>query len=108
MPLLFNVSLPIVAPAADEIAMPSGESMLVIDHFDDRGDLDVQVKLKPQGEWHRKAIDGSHTACGEPLGGYATREESYAGKLCVRGCYSPFELARSIAANATTPDRGTR
>lgn len=58
----------------------------------DPQDLTVQVKLGPKGCWHRKAIGGKQTACGRPLGGYASRDESYAGDLCDEGCFSRHEL----------------
>jgi hypothetical protein len=73
----------------------------------DPKDLTVQVKLTIHGEWHRKAIGGKQTACGQSLGGYASRDESYAGMLCEDGCFSPhelLELARLTAGNETVPD----
>jgi hypothetical protein len=54
-------------------------------------DLTVQVKLTPDGCWHKKAIGGKHTACGRPLGGFASRDETYAGELC-ESCFTTFEL----------------
>jgi hypothetical protein len=58
----------------------------------DPKDLTVQVKLSPKGCWHRKAIGGKQTACGKPLGGYGSRDESYRGDLCTEGCFSRHEL----------------
>ena len=72
----------------------------------DPRDLTVQVKLTLKGCWHRKAIGGKHTACGKPLGGYASRDESYAGDLCEDGCFAPFELlelARLTADHDVVP-----
>ena len=57
----------------------------------DRENLDVQVRLAPKGLWHKKAIGGKHTACGRPLGGFASRDETYAGELC-ESCFTTFEL----------------
>lgn len=79
---------------------PTGEHVRAKDHDDtfvidiyDRPEDDVQVRLNPNGPWHRKAIGGTQTACGYPLGGYATREDSYETPLCELGCYSPHELS---------------
>lgn len=58
-----------------------------------REDLAVQVKLTPDGPWHRKAIGGQHTACGRELGGYATRDDVYDHQLCAEGCFTAFEIA---------------
>ena len=58
---------------------------------DNQEDLTVQVKLTLNGCWHKKAIGGRFTACGRPLGGYASRDESYAGNLCEDGCFSQLE-----------------
>ena len=55
-------------------------------------DLTMQVKLQPNGVWHRKLIGATHSACGIPMGGWASRDESYLGELCTHGCFSPFEL----------------
>ena len=52
----------------------------------------MHVKASPKGAWHRMAIDRSRTACGEALGAYATRDETYAGHLCLKGCFSSYEL----------------
>jgi hypothetical protein len=68
-------------------------------------DLTVQVKVTPTGPWHRKAIGGHLTACGIRLGGFASRDESYAGTLCQDGCFSRFE--REIALTGVPDDDGT-
>jgi hypothetical protein len=68
----------------------------VVDQYDRRDDLDVQVKLGPRGLWHKKAIGGNFTACGIPLGGYATRAEDYRGTLCPT-CFTAWERRMGIA-----------
>ena len=74
---------------------------------DHREDLDVQVRLAPQGAWHKKAIGGRDTACGESIENYFARAETYAGLLCPT-CFTPHEqnLAKHAAAieYPTTPD----
>jgi hypothetical protein len=67
-------------------------------------DLTVQVKLTLNGCWHRKAIGGKHTACGKPLGGWASRDESYAGLLCEEGCFSPYEMHELARLPASKDD----
>lgn len=52
----------------------------------------VQVKLTLKGEWHRPLARRGTTACGQALGGYATRDDSYEGELCKRGCFSQHEF----------------
>lgn len=52
----------------------------------------MQVKVHPKGEWHEMLIDRTRTKCGKPLGAYATRDATYAGRLCEDGCFSPYEL----------------
>jgi hypothetical protein len=80
---------------------------MVVDTFDRREDLSVQVKLTPHGEWHRKAVGGARTACGRALGGYATRIEQYMGKLCEDGCFSKWEISQiPTPAPDDAPDRG--
>lgn len=75
---------------------------------DDPEDLEVQIRLTPQGEWHRRAFGGGGhlTACGKP-GGYMIRDESYAGDLCRDGCYSQYELAQNEIENKTKPPATT-
>ena len=68
-------------------------------------DITVQVKVTPAGPWHRKAIGGHLTACGIRLGGFASRDESYAGTLCQDGCFSRFE--RELALTGVPDDDGT-
>lgn len=68
----------------------------------------VHVKLLPDGPWHRIAIDQGRitsdlwsndrskasTACGRPVTlYYSLREESYAGRLCSDGCFTPHEFS---------------
>lgn len=67
----------------------------VVDLEDRREDLTVQVRMTLGGEWHRKAVGGMHTACGQVLNGYATRFETYGhslAELCKDGCFTKFEL----------------
>jgi len=72
-----------------------------------REDLTVQVRLAPKGLWHKKAIGGHETACGESIGNYFARAETYAGLLCST-CFTPHEqkLAQlaAIVEYPTTPD----
>ncbi len=69
-----------------------------------REDLSVQIH-DDNGVWHRKAVGGSFTACGEPIVHRLRqlhRQESYAGSICRAGCFSPFELAQSEHINEAT------
>lgn len=65
---------------------------------------DVQVRTDSSA-WHRHALDGAHTACGQDLRalrfrGGSLRHESYRDELCRDGCFSPFELQLSHDLNA--------
>ena len=80
------------------------DETFVVDVLDRREDLDVQVKLAMNGEWHRKAVGGLFTACGRPLGGYAARPEQYDGAMCEHGCFSVYELSL-IPTRANAPDK---
>ncbi len=54
------------------------------------------------GVWHKVAIGGGETACGEPISyrlGQLHRMESYAGNLCPV-CFTPHELSKSATINA--------
>lgn len=67
-------------------------------------DLDVQVRTDGD-EWHRRAIGGHRTACGQdltkaPFKGGSLRGESYKGRLCTKGCFSAYELALSHQINS--------
>ncbi len=46
-----------------------------------------------RGSWRTQSIQGARTACGIVItqGYYAMREESYAGRLCKNGCFTPAE-----------------
>jgi|SRR5882757_2617994 len=56
------------------------------------------------GAWHRKAIGGLTTACGEPIvRGAALMHERYVGYLCPR-CFTPYELALAAAADKKRKD----
>jgi hypothetical protein len=64
-------------------------------------DLTVQT-LFDSGFWHRRAIGGRYTACGETINhkhAQELRHEAYDGKICRDGCFSMFELALSEQAN---------
>lgn len=66
-------------------------------------DIAVQVKLD-DGQWHRKAIGGLETACHDPQPiNYRlvldTRHESYEGAICLDGCFSLSEVAKSDDLN---------
>lgn len=52
----------------------------------------MQVKLTIKGEWHRPLAGRGRTACGKALGGYATRDDSLLGSLCLDGCFAPYEF----------------
>jgi hypothetical protein len=70
-------------------------------------DLEVQTRSKGSA-WHRRAIGGRATACGEPLDPQfhlGLRHESYHGELCRDGCFSAYELALSDEANAEDQER---
>lgn len=69
-----------------------------------KSDLNVQVH-DDHGVWHRKAVGGDFTACGDPIVHRLRqlhRQESYAGSICRAGCFSPFELALSERINEAT------
>ena len=72
-----------------------------------RENLDVQVRLEPKGTWHKKAIGGLDTACGEAIENYFARKETYAGPLCPT-CFTPHELKlaelAAIVEYPTSPD----
>lgn len=80
----FDISTPVLRETDDEIN--------VVDYADRREDLTVQVKLAPRGLWHRKAIGGLLTACGENIDGNAVymRDEKYTDDMCPT-CFTPFE-----------------
>ena len=77
----------------------------------DEDDLTVQIKITSDGPWHRRAIDGRTTGCGEAVRqatamhwhGYDLRKEVYAGELCDE-CFSPFELQLAAEANQKKED----
>lgn len=60
---------------------------------------DMQVRLEPDGDWHREAVGRAATACGERLkpapamgwGGVAVRKDEYSGKPCPH-CFTRYEL----------------
>lgn len=78
----------------------------------------VQLKVgSSESPWHRVMLTTpgmiarlgpdlvlAQTACGDAVGAgyYATREESYEGNLCKKGCFTPaeLELAETLAAAA--------
>ncbi len=71
------------------------------DNWDPAEDLTVQVRTDGS-EWHRRAVGGLRTACGQPLDPRASgslRHETYAGELCRDGCFSGWELNESADAN---------
>lgn len=83
------------------------DEVTVVEALDHREDLSVHIKLSPLGPWHKKAIGGHRTACGDPvIDNYAIREETYTGtgKLC-ETCFTPYE--RSIAAAVEDAKRAT-
>lgn len=68
-----------------------------------------------KSEWHRLTVDSSRrsshgslrngntrTACGKSIGTsyYATREESYDGRLCQDGCFTQYELELATKSRA--------
>jgi hypothetical protein len=77
-----------LAPLADIVAL-----------YDTDEDLTVQVRI--DGVWHRKAIGGRSTACGQLIHyrHVEPRKESYLGHLCTDGCFSDFELLQSRREN---------
>ncbi len=72
-------------------------------------DLTVQIH-HDDGCWHRRAIGGTHTACGLPIlrhDHHTPRHETYTDNLCrgpkrdgVGACFSTWELAKSDELNA--------
>lgn len=93
---LFDVSLPVLRETDDQAS--------VIDYEHRREDLTVQVRLAPQGLWHKKAIGGLHTACGDPIiqDWLSLREETYAGDMCPT-CFTQFER-KGGTPRETQPD----
>lgn len=93
---LFDLSLPVLRETDDEIS-------IVDDYEDRREDLTVQVKLAPRGLWHRKAIGGVLTACGEDIDGNAVylRDEKYTANDMCPTCFTPFE--RRGGSSSKTP-----
>ena len=83
-----------LAPSADIVSLYESE------------DLTVQVRIADADGnvtcWHRKAIGGKTTACGQPIAYrhyVALRAETYLGHLCSDGCFSDFELLQSRREN---------
>lgn len=73
-------------------------------------DLTVQHRTNSK-EWHRPAVGGLYTACGQKMdhrlsGGI--RGETYEGDLCQDGCFSPFELGISLKVNKEAAERRAR
>lgn len=80
-------------------------------HLLPQDDLTVQIH-HDDGHWHRRAIGGERTGCGDPLArnlggpgfvGNGLRNETYLaheGPLCRRGCFSPWELEKSAEDTA--------
>ena len=67
----------------------------------EREDLTVQMQ-DDNGVWHRRAVGGNYTGCGETINHRLQQElrhEAYDGKICRDGCFSMFELALSEQAN---------
>ena len=64
------------------------------------GALPMQVYR--DGAWHRRTPDLSRTADGDPITTQFAplRREVLEGRLCERGCFTPFELAEAAKANA--------
>ena len=85
---------------AQAVDLPIFDEIFVVDRKTAKKDLTVHVKLAVRGFWHKKAVGGEFTACGEPLGGYATRPEAYEGDMCPT-CFTMFERHKL----ATKPDR---
>ncbi len=67
----------------------------------------MQVKASPDGEWCKPAVGRAVTSCGLQLGAYALRDESYLGRLCTRGCFSPYELS-TLAPAARKADEDAK
>lgn len=64
-------------------------------------DLTVQMQ-DDHGYWHRRAVGGNYTGCGDKINhklAQELRHEAYDGKICRDGCFSMFELALSEQAN---------
>jgi hypothetical protein len=78
--------------------------MFVVDAAHRREDLTVQVKIAPNGPWHRKIVSGTHTGCGEAFNGAQVRDDQYMGDMCKAGCFSAFELGL-IPSSPLAPDR---
>lgn len=82
--------------------------LVELDELDDAIDQDaeeeplVQVRTDSSA-WHRPAIGGRFTACGEPLGLTlpvgSLRVASYLGELCRKGCFGTYELEESDRLN---------
>jgi len=70
--------------------------------------MSEQLRLKPDGEWHRRASvgDGTTTACGAQVCAFAGREAG-ADHLCAE-CFTPSEIERGelelIAREADSHD----
>ena len=87
---------------AQAVDLPVLDEVFVVDRKTAKKDLTVHVKLAVRGAWHKKAVGGEYTACGEPLGGYATRPEAYDGDMCLT-CFTPFERFKMAAKPDRTP-----
>lgn len=78
------------------------EEVQVGDQASAKEDLTVHVKLTRVSWWHKKAIGGVFTACGEAIPEtHAMRGEVYEGDMC-ETCFTVFEI--QLAARANQPD----
>lgn len=81
-----------------------------VDDWNPREDLTVQIR-DDNGTWHRKAIGGFHTACGDPIEhrlGQELRHERYDGQVCSKGCFSRWELEKTAENNASENEETSR
>jgi hypothetical protein len=88
--------------------MPDSHPLVVIvGEQSNSEDLTVQMR-DDEGIWHRRAIGGFATACGDLIEhrlAQAVRHESYLDRICRDGCFSHFELALSEQANRAERER---
>lgn len=62
----------------------------------------TQIRIVPDGEWHRRSAIATETACGLTYGAAAAREYQLAGELC-RHCFTPRELYLALHPEDLTP-----
>ncbi len=54
----------------------------------------MQIQIKPEGYWHKRAAIGEGTACGSGYSAFASRDDGF-DRLCP-GCFTEHERDRGL------------